>query len=69
MWQKPRKGYTPLAVLFDKTSSGDKRFIFMEKAIKGHMSACYSTLMDLTKKIDRARNRHVGLRLLAGKAS
>lgn len=69
VWQKPRKGHAPLAVLFNQTSQSDKVFIFAEKAVKGHSSACYDGLMELNKRIDRARKRHVGLRLLAGKAT
>ena len=69
VWQKPRKGHTPLAVLFNETSRSDKVFNFTEKAVKGHISACCDGLMELTIKIDRAWKRHVGLRLLAGKAT
>lgn len=68
VWQKPKKGHAPLAVLFDQTSRSDKVFTFTEKAVNGHMGACSNGLMELTKRIDRARKRHVGLRLLAGKA-
>ncbi|KAL9075920.1 MAG: hypothetical protein Q9161_001314 [Pseudevernia consocians] len=69
VWQKPRKGHAPLAVLFNETSRSDKVFSFTEKAVKGHISACYNGLMELTIRIDSARKRHVGLRLLAGKAT
>ncbi|KAF6230302.1 hypothetical protein HO133_004642 [Letharia lupina] len=68
VWQKPKKGHAPLAVLFDQTSRSDKVFTFTEKAVNGHMGACSNGLMGLTTRIDRARKRHVGLRLLAGKA-
>lgn len=69
VWQKPKRGHAPLAVLFDQTSRSDKVFTFTEKAVNGHMGACSNGLMELTKRIDRARKRHVGLRLLAGKAA
>lgn len=68
VWQKPKKGHAPLAVLFDQTSRGDKAFRFTENAVKGHISACYDGLTELTMRIGRARKRHVGLRVLAGKA-
>lgn len=69
VWRKPKKDHAPLALLFDQTSRSDKRFIFAENAVNEHVGACYSALMELTKKIERARSRHVGLRLLAGKAT
>ncbi|KAL9134126.1 MAG: hypothetical protein Q9175_004697 [Cornicularia normoerica] len=69
VWQKPRKGHAPLAVLFDQSSRSDKVFTSTEKAVDRHINACYSGLEELTTKINRARNRHVGLRLLAGKAT
>ncbi|CAD6570263.1 MAG: hypothetical protein ASARMPREDX12_004995 [Alectoria sarmentosa] len=68
VWRKPTKGHTPLAVLFDQTSRRDKAFNSTERAVKGHISACYDGLMELNVKIDRAGKRHVGLNLLAGKA-
>lgn len=67
VWQKPRKGHAPLGVLFDQTSRSDKRFTSAENAVKGHLSACCKGLIELTMTINRARKRHVGLRLLAGK--
>lgn len=69
VWQKPRKGHAPLAVLFDHTTKADERFVFAEGAISGHMGACWGGLVELNKRIERARGRHVGLRLLAGKAT
>ena len=68
VWQKPKKDHAPLAVLFDRTSRSDKSFLFAEQAVTGHVNACYESLIALTMKIDRARKRHVGLKLLAGKA-
>ena len=67
VWQKPRRGHAPLAVLFNKTPRSDKAFTSAEKAVRGHMSACYDALMEMGPKIARARKRHVGLRVLAGK--
>lgn len=68
VWQKPKKGHAPLAVLFNQTSRSDKAFKLTENAVRGHISACYEGLTELTMGINRARKRHVGLRVLAGKA-
>lgn len=67
VWQRPRKGHAPLAVLFNKTSRSDKAFTFVEKAVRDHISVCYEELVELRSKIAKVRKRHVGLRVLAGK--
>ena len=67
VWQKPRKGHAPLAILFNQTSRSDKGLGFTERAMRGYISVAYEGLVELTTKIGRARKRHVGLGVLAGK--
>ena len=67
VWQKPRKGHAPLAILFNQTSRSDKGFGFAERAVRGHIGVAYEGLVELSAKIGRARKWHVGFRVLAGK--
>ena len=71
VWQKPRKGqHAPLAVLFDPAvSRRDERFVAAESAVNGHVGVCCGGLTEAGKKVERAWRRHLGLRLLAGKAA
>ena len=67
VWQKPRKGYAPLGILFNQTSRSDKGFDITERAMRGYIDVAYNGLVELTTRIGRARKRHVGIRVLAGK--